>query len=80
MTSRGFYIGRFQPYHNGHQSVLEEIGQKIKDLGLDPKAPKWSLYRQLEHYKNGSSEEILMRIQAAMSNLKELEAALKGAK
>jgi len=23
--SRGFYIGRFQPYHNGHQSVLERI-------------------------------------------------------
>lgn len=24
---RGFYIGRFQPYHNGHQSVLEEIAK-----------------------------------------------------
>ncbi len=23
--SRGFYIGRFQPYHNGHQAVLERI-------------------------------------------------------
>ncbi len=23
--NRGFYIGRFQPYHNGHQSVLERI-------------------------------------------------------
>ncbi|HOI14118.1 MAG TPA: nicotinamide-nucleotide adenylyltransferase [Methanoculleus sp.] len=23
--SRGFYVGRFQPYHNGHQSVLERI-------------------------------------------------------
>jgi nicotinamide-nucleotide adenylyltransferase len=23
--SRAFYIGRFQPYHNGHQSVLERI-------------------------------------------------------
>ena len=23
--SRGFYIGRFQPYHNGHHSVLERI-------------------------------------------------------
>jgi len=23
--NRGFYVGRFQPYHNGHQSVLERI-------------------------------------------------------
>ena len=23
--TRGFYIGRFQPYHNGHQKVLEQI-------------------------------------------------------
>lgn len=60
--------------------ALEEVEKKIKDLGLDPKAPRWNLFRQLEHYKNGSSEEILMRIQAAMSNLKELEAALKEGK
>jgi nicotinamide-nucleotide adenylyltransferase len=32
MTSRGFYIGRFQPYHNGHQSVLEKIGQKVDEI------------------------------------------------
>ena len=23
--TRAFYIGRFQPYHNGHQYVLEQI-------------------------------------------------------
>jgi nicotinamide-nucleotide adenylyltransferase len=28
--SRAFYIGRFQPYHTGHQTVLEQIA-KTKD-------------------------------------------------
>ena len=27
--TRAFYIGRFQPYHNGHQYVLEQIAQKV---------------------------------------------------
>lgn len=29
---RGFYIGRFQPYHNGHQSVLEHIADKVDEI------------------------------------------------
>jgi nicotinamide-nucleotide adenylyltransferase len=29
---RGFYIGRFQPYHNGHQSVLEHIAQEVDEI------------------------------------------------
>lgn len=29
---RGFYIGRFQPYHNGHQSVLEHIAQDVDEI------------------------------------------------
>jgi nicotinamide-nucleotide adenylyltransferase len=28
----GFYIGRFQPYHNGHQSVLEHIAGKVDEI------------------------------------------------
>jgi nicotinamide-nucleotide adenylyltransferase len=30
--SRGFYIGRFQPYHNGHQSVLEHIATEVDEI------------------------------------------------
>ena len=30
--SRGFYIGRFQPYHNGHQSVLERISRVVDEI------------------------------------------------
>jgi nicotinamide-nucleotide adenylyltransferase len=30
--SRGFYIGRFQPYHNGHQSVLEHIAHEVDEI------------------------------------------------
>jgi nicotinamide-nucleotide adenylyltransferase len=29
---RGFYIGRFQPYHNGHQSVLERIAEWADEI------------------------------------------------
>ena len=29
---RGFYIGRFQPYHDGHQSVLEHIAQEVDEI------------------------------------------------
>jgi nicotinamide-nucleotide adenylyltransferase len=30
--TRAFYIGRFQPYHNGHQSVLCEIAQTADEI------------------------------------------------
>ena len=29
---RGFYIGRFQPYHNGHHEVLEHIAKEVDEL------------------------------------------------
>jgi len=29
---RGFYIGRFQPYHNGHQLVLEHIAHEVDEI------------------------------------------------
>lgn len=29
---RGFYIGRFQPYHNGHQTVLEHIADQVDEI------------------------------------------------
>jgi len=30
--TRGFYIGRFQPYHNGHQAVLERIAGWVDEI------------------------------------------------
>jgi nicotinamide-nucleotide adenylyltransferase len=30
--TRGFYIGRFQPYHNGHQAVLERIAMLVDEI------------------------------------------------
>jgi nicotinamide-nucleotide adenylyltransferase len=30
--TRGFYIGRFQPYHNGHQMVLEGIAEEVDEI------------------------------------------------
>ena len=29
---RGFYIGRFQPYHNGHHRVIEQIAAEVDEL------------------------------------------------
>lgn len=30
--TRAFYIGRFQPYHNGHQYVLEQIAEHCNEI------------------------------------------------
>jgi len=30
--TRGLYIGRFQPYHNGHQAVLERICSEVDEI------------------------------------------------
>ncbi len=32
--TRGFYIGRFQPYHNGHHNVVETIAEEVDELVL----------------------------------------------
>ncbi|MFB6122708.1 MAG: nicotinamide-nucleotide adenylyltransferase [Haloferacaceae archaeon] len=31
---RGFYIGRFQPYHDGHHLMVEEIADEVDELVL----------------------------------------------
>ncbi|PSP90811.1 nicotinamide-nucleotide adenylyltransferase [Halobacteriales archaeon QS_4_69_34] len=31
---RGFYIGRFQPYHDGHHSMVEHIADEVDELVL----------------------------------------------
>jgi nicotinamide-nucleotide adenylyltransferase len=31
---RGFYIGRFQPYHDGHHQMVEEIVSEVDELVL----------------------------------------------
>jgi nicotinamide-nucleotide adenylyltransferase len=30
--TRGFYIGRFQPYHDGHHHVVEQISDEVDEL------------------------------------------------
>ena len=32
--TRGFYIGRFQPYHNGHHSMVGTIAEEVDELVL----------------------------------------------
>ncbi|WP_439025526.1 nicotinamide-nucleotide adenylyltransferase [Haloarchaeobius sp. DT45] len=32
--ARGFYIGRFQPYHNGHHSMVKTIAEEVDELVL----------------------------------------------
>ncbi|NGM69691.1 nicotinamide-nucleotide adenylyltransferase [Natronolimnobius sp. AArcel1] len=32
--TRGFYIGRFQPFHNGHRSMVEQIAGEVDELIL----------------------------------------------
>ena len=30
--TRGFYIGRFQPYHAGHHAMVDRIGEEVDEL------------------------------------------------
>jgi nicotinamide-nucleotide adenylyltransferase len=30
--TRGFYIGRFQPFHEGHYAMVERIGEEVDEL------------------------------------------------
>ncbi|MFP4627264.1 MAG: nicotinamide-nucleotide adenylyltransferase [Natronomonas sp.] len=30
--TRGFYIGRFQPYHEGHQAMVERVSEEVDEL------------------------------------------------
>ena len=32
--TRGFFIGRFQPFHNGHHNVVETIAEEVDELVL----------------------------------------------
>ena len=32
--TRGFYIGRFQPYHDGHHSMVAQIAEEVDELVL----------------------------------------------
>jgi nicotinamide-nucleotide adenylyltransferase len=29
MATRGFFIGRFQPFHDGHRRVVETIADEV---------------------------------------------------
>jgi nicotinamide mononucleotide adenylyltransferase len=40
---QGFYIGRFQPYHNGHQSVLERIACSADEIVIGTGAPRFPI-------------------------------------
>jgi nicotinamide-nucleotide adenylyltransferase len=62
---RGFYIGRFQPYHNGHQSVLEHIAKYVDEIIIGVGSA------QLSHNVDNpftSGERVLM-ITRALSSL-----------
>jgi len=59
---------------------LEEVEQKIKELGLNPREQKWNLLRELEKYKAGSTQLYLTDVRRTMNSLKDLEDMLLGNK
>jgi nicotinamide-nucleotide adenylyltransferase len=62
---RGFYIGRFQPYHNGHQSVLRHIAREVDEIIIGIRSA------QLSHLPDNpftAGERVLM-ITRALSSL-----------
>lgn len=39
---RGFFLGRFQPYHNGHHQVIKEISKEVDELIIGIGSAQWS--------------------------------------
>lgn len=39
---RGLFLGRFQPYHNGHQAVIEQIATELDELIIGIGSAQWS--------------------------------------
>ncbi|TAJ44243.1 nicotinamide-nucleotide adenylyltransferase [Methanofollis fontis] len=62
---RAFYIGRFQPYHNGHQSVMERIAPLVDEIVIGVGSA------QLSHEVNNpfTAGERLMMIAAALREI-----------
>lgn len=59
--NRGLYIGRFQPYHNGHHSVLKSISEYVDEIIIGVGSA------QLSHEKDNpftAGERIMMITQS----------------
>jgi nicotinamide-nucleotide adenylyltransferase len=39
---RGLFLGRFQPYHNGHHAVIEKIAKEVDELIIGIGSAQWS--------------------------------------
>ncbi len=39
---RGLFLGRFQPYHNGHHAVVEQIAKEVDELIIGIGSAQWS--------------------------------------
>ena len=42
MIRRGLFLGRFQPYHNGHHAVIEQIAGEVDELIIGIGSAQWS--------------------------------------
>ena len=40
--TRGLFLGRFQPYHNGHHAVVEHVAQEVDELIIAIGSAQWS--------------------------------------
>ena len=63
---RGFYIGRFQPYHYGHQSVIMHIAEEVDEIVIGIGSA------QLSHTPNNpftAGERVLMITRALEKTL-----------
>ncbi|HJJ31413.1 MAG TPA: nicotinamide-nucleotide adenylyltransferase [Methanocorpusculum sp.] len=63
---RGLYIGRFQPFHNGHKAAVEYISSEVDELIIGIGSSQLS-HEQMHPFTAG--ERVLM-ITRALSHLK----------
>jgi len=63
---RGLYVGRFQPFHNGHKAVIEQIAKEVDELIIAIGSAQMS--HEIKHPFT-AGERILM-ITRSLSHLK----------
>lgn len=63
---RGLFLGRFQPYHKGHQSVIEQIVKEVDELIIAVGSAQWS--HSLENpFTAGERVMMISRVLRAMN-------------
>jgi nicotinamide-nucleotide adenylyltransferase len=67
MFMRGLFVGRFQPFHNGHVSIVKEAMEQVDELVLVIGSAEIS-YTQKDPFTAGERVEMILRSMRSMGH------------